>query len=39
MREDNLIDILTPIRGNVSDEEIYQLFLQAIALREPFFKE
>lgn len=39
MREDNLIDILTPIRRNVSDEEIYQLFLQAIALREPFFKE
>ena len=39
MREDNLIDIITPIRRNVSDEEIYQLFLQAIALREPFFKE
>jgi cyclic pyranopterin phosphate synthase len=39
MREDNLIDIVTPIRQNVSDEELYQLFLQAIALREPFFKE
>ncbi len=39
MREDNLIDILTPIRRNISDEEIYQQFLQAIALREPFFKE
>ncbi|MFX1466617.1 MAG: GTP 3',8-cyclase MoaA [Promethearchaeota archaeon] len=39
MREDNLIDIVTPIRKNVSDEELYQLFLQAIALREPFFKE
>ena len=39
MREDNLIDIIKPIRQNVSDEELYQLFLQAIGLREPFFKE
>lgn len=39
MREDNLVDILTPIRRKFSEEELYQLFLQAIALREPFFKE
>jgi cyclic pyranopterin phosphate synthase len=39
MREDNLIDIIHPIRKNASDEELYQLFLQVIALREPFFKE
>ena len=39
MREDNLVDILTPIRRDASEEELYQIFLQAIALREPFFKE
>ncbi|MFX1519050.1 MAG: GTP 3',8-cyclase MoaA [Promethearchaeota archaeon] len=39
MREEDLIDIITPIRKDASDEELYQLFLQVIALRVPFFKE
>ena len=38
MRNDNLIDILTPIRLGASDEEIKQLFLKANMLREPYNK-
>ncbi|MCJ7559716.1 GTP 3',8-cyclase MoaA [Candidatus Bathyarchaeota archaeon] len=38
MRNDNLIDIITPIRGGASDEELKQLFTQANLLREPYNK-
>jgi GTP 3',8-cyclase len=38
MRNDNLIDILTPLRQGASNEEIKQLFLKANDMREPFNK-
>jgi GTP 3',8-cyclase len=38
MRNDNLVDILTPIRAEASDEELKQLFLKANLQREPFNK-
>lgn len=38
MRNDNLTDILTPIRQGASDEELKQLFLKANQLREPYNK-
>lgn len=38
MRNDNLTDILSPIRQGASDEELKQLFIQANLLREPFNK-
>jgi cyclic pyranopterin phosphate synthase len=38
MRNDNLIDILTPIRKGVNDEELKQLFVKANLQREPFNK-
>jgi GTP 3',8-cyclase len=39
MRNDNLTDILTPLREGASDEQLKQLFVQANMLREPFNKE
>jgi cyclic pyranopterin phosphate synthase len=38
MRNDNLTDILTPIRKGATDEELKQLFVKANLLREPFNK-
>jgi len=38
MRNDNLTDILTPIRQGASDEELKQLFIEANTLREPYNK-
>ncbi len=38
MRNDNLIDVLTPIRRGASDEEVRQLFMRANLLREPYNK-
>lgn len=38
MRNDNLTDILTPIRNGASDEELKQLFVKANFLREPYNK-
>jgi cyclic pyranopterin phosphate synthase len=38
MRNDNLTDILTPIRQGASDEQLKQLFVQANLLREPYNK-
>lgn len=38
MRNDNLIDILTPIQNGRSNKELYKLFQQAIERREPFCK-
>lgn len=36
MRNDNLTDILTPIRQGVNDEELKQIFVRANFLREPY---
>jgi cyclic pyranopterin phosphate synthase len=38
MRNDNLTDILTPMRQEATNEELKQLFMQANQLREPFNK-
>jgi cyclic pyranopterin phosphate synthase len=38
MRNDNLTDILTPIRQGVNDEQLKQLFVKANLLREPYNK-
>jgi len=38
MRNDNLTDILTPIREGASDERLNQLFVEANLLREPYNK-
>jgi cyclic pyranopterin phosphate synthase len=38
MRNDNLTDILTPIREGITDEGLKQLFMKANQLREPFNK-
>ena len=38
MRNDNLIDILTPLRNGANDEELKMLFLQANQTREPYNK-
>jgi cyclic pyranopterin phosphate synthase len=38
MRNDNLIDILTPIRHGANDEELKKLFLRANQIRKPFNK-
>jgi len=38
MRNDNLTDILTPIRDGASDEELKELFMKANSLREPYNK-
>lgn len=38
MRNDNLTDILTPMRNGANDEELKHLFMQANQLREPYNK-
>jgi len=38
MRNDNVTDILTPLRKGATDEELKQLFTKANLLREPFNK-
>jgi cyclic pyranopterin phosphate synthase len=38
MKNDNLIDILTPIRRGANDEELKELFVHANQVREPFNK-
>jgi cyclic pyranopterin phosphate synthase len=38
MRNDNLTDILTPLRNGANDRELAQLFKQANLKREPFNK-
>jgi len=39
MRNDNLVDIVTPLRNGADDETLTQLFIEAIKKREPYFKE
>ena len=36
MRNDNLVDVLTPMREGATDEQLKQLFTQANLLREPY---
>jgi cyclic pyranopterin phosphate synthase len=38
MRNDNLVDVLTPMRQGTSDEELKALFMRANQLREPYNK-
>lgn len=38
MRNDNLIDILTPIRNNATNKELEAIFKKAVNLREPYYK-
>ncbi len=37
-RNDNLVDILTPLRNGASDAELLKLFKEAILRREPYWK-
>lgn len=39
MRNDNLIDFLTPMRDGATDDQLKELFGQAVMLREPFYKK
>jgi cyclic pyranopterin phosphate synthase len=39
MRNDNLTDLLTPIRQGASDQELKELFMKANRLREPYNKD
>lgn len=39
LKNDNLTDLINPIRQGYSDEELKKLFLDAIEKREPFYKE
>lgn len=36
-QSNNLIDILTPLKKGVSDEELRRLFIQAVTSRKPYF--
>lgn len=38
MRNDNLVDVLTPMRNGASDEELKELFIRANKKREPYNK-
>ncbi|MEM2926247.1 MAG: GTP 3',8-cyclase MoaA [Candidatus Bathyarchaeia archaeon] len=37
MRNDNLVDILTPLRSGASDDELVKIFEKAVSLRRPYF--
>ncbi|KZX17424.1 cyclic pyranopterin monophosphate synthase [Methanobrevibacter filiformis] len=39
LRNDNLIDIIGPIRNNATDEELEKIFIDAINNREPFYDQ
>jgi len=36
MKNDNLVDIFTPIRKGASDEDLKRFFIQANLQREPY---
>ena len=38
MRNDNLVDVLTPLRNGADDEALTQLFTEAVKRREPYFR-
>jgi len=37
LRNDNLVDILTPLRRGADEEQLKQIFIKAIMLRKPYF--
>lgn len=39
LRNDNLVDLIEPMRRGYSDEQLKELFLEAIDNREPYFQE
>lgn len=39
LRNDNLVDMMEPIRQGYSDDELKKMFLKAIEDREPFYKD
>jgi cyclic pyranopterin phosphate synthase len=39
LRNDNLVDLIEPMRRGYSDEELEKLFLKAIENREPFYQD
>ncbi|MEA2089135.1 MAG: GTP 3',8-cyclase MoaA, partial [Thermoproteota archaeon] len=39
MRNNNLTDVLTPMRSGVSDEKLIELFRETCKKREPYYKE
>jgi len=39
LRNDNLVDLIEPIRSGYSDEELKKVFLKAIEKREPYFAD
>lgn len=39
MRNDNHVDFLTAMRSGATDDELANLFLKAVLLREPYFKK
>ncbi len=39
MRNDNLVDILTPLRNGADAETLTKIFTEAIKKREPYYKE
>lgn len=38
IRNDNLVDVLTPLRNGADDDTLIQLFMEAIKRREPYYK-
>ncbi len=38
MRNDNLVDLLTPLRRGATEDELRQLFIRAVESRIPFFQ-
>lgn len=38
MRNDNLVDVLTPLRNGADDEALTKLFVESIRRREPYYK-
>jgi len=38
MVNDNLVDVLTPMRKGITDDELKELFISAVRRREPFYK-
>ncbi|ODS35383.1 hypothetical protein BEH94_00615 [Candidatus Altiarchaeales archaeon WOR_SM1_SCG] len=39
MRNNNLIDFLTPMRAGAGDDKLKELFIEAVGRREPYFCE
>lgn len=38
MRNDNLVDVLEPTRDGASDDELAELFIEAVERREPYYR-